>query len=130
MSAIRVPLAAIAGALCSAAIFVGLSNLVSVPFDVEPLLDARRIEFTLQRKDTPVEIKRQEKATRDPPVITPGPTRISHDEGDGNVVRFERARLDPVLRTDGPGMRGIDGDVTPIVRATPEYPPAPCQWHQ
>jgi protein TonB len=123
MFAMRVPFAALAGALFSAAIFVGLSQLVGVPFDVEPLVEARRIEYTQQRKDTPVIDKRREKVTRDPPIVTPGPTKISRGGGDGNVVRFERVRVDPVIRTDGPGLRGIDGDVTPIVRTTPEYPP-------
>ena len=125
MFAIRAPLAFGAGTLCSGALFLGLWQLVNVPFDVQRLSETPILEFTRQIRDTPLDNKRDPKVTREPQVLRPGPTKISIGGGDGGtgVIDFEAPRLEPVIARGGPNLRGIDGDVLPMVRPQPDYPP-------
>ena len=123
MVAIRIPFAVVAGALLSIALFLTLSQLVSVPFDVQRMSDAPIIQFTTQRVDTPVETRREERVQRDPPILQPGPTRISDDfGGDVGVIRLPPTRVDPIKRGDGLSLRGVDGDAMPMVRPEAVYP--------
>jgi protein TonB len=115
----------LAGTLFSVAIFVGLAQLISVPFEIPPRIDTYKIDFTAKRPDTPPVTKRDEKITRDPPTLIPdGPTVMRDDFGDDGVGRlpYERLVLERIDRTSI-GVRGVDGDVMPRVRPDPEYPP-------
>jgi protein TonB len=125
MFATRAPLAFGAGTLCSGALFLGLWQLVNVPFDAPQFSEGTIVEFTRQIRDTPPENKRDPKVTREPRVLRPGPTKISFGGGDGGTgfIGYEAPRLDPVISRGGPNLRGIDGDVLPMVRPPPDYPP-------
>jgi protein TonB len=125
MFAVRAPLAFGAGTVCSGALFFGLWQLVNVPFDAQQPHEGTIVEFTRQIKDTPPDNKRDLKVTREPPIARPGPTKISIGGGDGGtgVIDFEAPRLEPALDRGGPNLRGIDGDVMPMVRPPPDYPP-------
>ena len=54
MFAIRAPFSTIGGAVLSVALFLGLANLVSVPFNVGERTVANPIVFKTPRPDTPV----------------------------------------------------------------------------
>jgi protein TonB len=123
MFAIRVPFSVVAGALASVAIFLGLAQLVGVPFEVTQTIAAPRIDFTPQRIDTPIETKREERVKREPPTPQPeGPTFSDDFGGDIGVVRIQPQPVVALRSGEGIGLRGVDGDVIPIVRPTPEYP--------
>lgn len=126
MFAIRVPLAILAGTAISVALFLTLSQLVGVSFDASPSAQGYKIDFTPKRPDTPVVTKRDEKITREPPTLVPdGPEIITDDfrRDDFRTHGYQRPTLEPPIRNDGIGMRGVDGDVRPIVRTNPDYPP-------
>jgi protein TonB len=125
MLALRGPFSALGGALVAGAIFLGLSRLVSVPFDVPPLEDSYDINFTPQIVETSPITKREPKVEREPPVLQPEATRIGTGERDSGVtpVRFERPTIDTQRRGPGVGVAGIDTDVIPRVRVNPDYPP-------
>lgn len=127
MLAIRGPFAAIGGTLFASVLFLGLSRLVSVPFEAPPFEEGREINFTPQRVDTPPESRRDEKITRDPPTLKPdGPRLIVDDFGGGtNItsVKLIRPELDASRRGHGLSLSGVDGDVVPRVRVNPDYPP-------
>lgn len=124
MFAIRVPLAFGAGTLCSVALFLGLWQLVSVPFDTTPFLEARVVEFTRQLVDTPPDTKRDPQVTRKRPTVPPGPPDVSRGGGDGGtgVIDYAAPPIDPVIDDGGIRVSGMDGDVIPIVRPPPDYP--------
>jgi periplasmic protein TonB len=123
MATLRIPFAFVSGLLFSLAAFFGLWQLVGAPLDVRPLVEARDIVFTPQIVETPIETTREPRIVRDPPVLEPTlPTISTHDEG---VTKVSLTRP-PVTRIDPPGrtqLRGIDGDVIPVVRNNPDYPP-------
>ena len=126
MVAIRGPFSALGGALFAATLFLGLAQLVSVPFDVPPLIDADRINFTRQIVDSVVVTAREPRVEREPPIYEPGPPRLGGGERDGGIgpVPFFRPVIDRgAAGRRGIGLRGIDGDVIPVVRQNPEYPP-------
>jgi periplasmic protein TonB len=124
MFASRVPFSAFGGALFAATIFFGLAQLVSVQFDVSPPILAHDVLFTPQRIDTPVETKRKEKVERKPPVLPPGPPKGPGGDEEGAVrVPYRATPITVVVDRDGPRLRGVDGDVIPIVRPNPDYPP-------
>lgn len=126
MIATRIPGALFGGVAFSAAVFLGLSELVSVPFDAAPRVKAPTIEFTAKRTPLPPVSKRDPQAQRDPPIAQPERPRISRGYGDDNVQRVAHTRplVEPVGRNGGIAMRGVDGDAMPIVRVNPEYPPS------
>ena len=124
MLTIRIPFAAASGVLFSLVVFLGLWQLVSVPLDTGPLVEARSIEFTRQIVETPVEIKRDQKVVRQPPVLEPTAPPVNVGGGDTiDVVRFTRPTFTRVDRTGGPNLRGVDGDAVPVIRPNPDYPP-------
>jgi protein TonB len=125
MLALRGPFSALGGACVAGALFLGLSRLVSVPFEAPALEKAVRIDFTPQIIETSPVDKRAPKPKRQPPVLEPEPTRIGSPESEGafTPVSFERPKLDTVTRGGGIGVGGIDTDVIPRVRVNPDYPP-------
>jgi protein TonB len=115
----------IGGASFSIAVFVGLSQLINVPFDPAPRVEPVRIDFTAKRTTYPAQSKRDPQVVRDPPIVAPERPNISFGNGADGVRGVTSARpvLEPIGRNDGIGMRGLDGDAMPIVRVQPEYPP-------
>jgi protein TonB len=125
MLALRGPFSALGGALVAGAIFLGLSRLVSVPFDVPPLEDSYDINFTPQIVETSPITKREPKVEREPPVLQPEPTRIGGGKREAGFepVRFEPPKIGTPVRGARGGVAGIDTDVIPRVRVNPDYPP-------
>jgi len=123
MFAIRAPLALVAGTSISVALFLALSRLVSVPFDVKPAIIVR-YDFTPQIRETPIENKRDPKVERTPPpkiVIVDGPGW--DNTGVTTVVNFSRPQLAIERLGTGGLLGGADRDVLPLVRVDPDYPP-------
>jgi protein TonB len=127
MSALRLPFAASSGALVTLAVFSLLWHFVSVPIDVGTPLPSTKIDWTRMVVDTPVEVKRQEKAQRPPPPPpVPDAPQPSAIKGIDAPTMYTKATFQPtrVTRTAGMLLRP-DGEVMPIVRPPPEYPPRP-----
>src|SRR5262245_22085516 len=102
MFAIRGPLSALGGAALSTAMFLGLWQRVSVPFDVQQVAEARRIDFTPQRRDTPIVNKRDPQVTREPPIAEPDAPTLSRGDGDdGVIVEYNAPRLTPPVERTG-----------------------------
>lgn len=125
MFALRVPFAVASGALLAAAGFLGLFNLVSVPFDIQPRLAAIDLIFTPQRRDTPIENKREPKIERRLPPVIVHPDDWDHGTGGGEVTQITM-NDDVIVDIGGRGggfAVGSDRDVLPLVRVAPDYPP-------
>jgi protein TonB len=125
MHALRIPIAALAGALFTSSMFWLLWSLIETSFDVGDRAEAARIEFSRMRRDTEVATKRDEKVERERPPPTPETPRMAFSAGgiDNNV-----AQLAPVVDARGAMSRmsmtaGSDRDVIPLVRINPDYPP-------
>jgi protein TonB len=123
--ALRIPIAAFAGAVFTSAMFWLLWSLVTTSFDVGDRAQATSIEFSRMRRDTEVATKRDEKVERERPPPTPETPRIAFSAGgiDNNV-----ASLSPIVDARGAMSRmsmsaGSDRDVIPLVRINPDYPP-------
>jgi len=128
MLATRIPLATVAGVMCSLAVFLGLWRLVGVPLDVAAKDPAVEIDFTRQIVDTPVTPKPRTKPEREPRPETPDTPRV----GPGDDERVVRVLPDFIRISGSSGMgltkggglpMGVDRDVTPLVRVDPVYPP-------
>jgi len=124
MHALRIPIAALAGALFTTSMFWLLWSLIETNFDVGDRAEAARIEFSRMRRDTEVASKRDEKVERDRPPPTPETPRMALSAGgiDNNV-----ASLSPIVDARGAMSRmtmtaGSDRDVIPLVRINPDYP--------
>src|SRR5687768_11207713 len=129
LHALRIPIAALAGATFTASMFWLLWSLVTTSFDVGDTAQAARIEFSRMRRDTEVATKRDEKVERERPPPTPETPRMAFSAGgiDNNV-----AQLSPIVDARGAMSRmtmtaGSDRDVIPLVRIPPEYPPRALQ---
>jgi protein TonB len=125
MHALRIPIAAFAGALFTASMFWVLWSLIETSFDIDDRAVAARVEFSRMRRDTEVATKRDEKVERERPPPTPQTPRMAFSAGgiDNNV-----AQLSPVVDARGAMSRmtmtaGSDRDVIPLVRINPDYPP-------
>jgi protein TonB len=125
MHALRIPIAALAGALFTSSMFWLLWSLIETSFDVGDRAEAARIEFSRMRRDTEVATKRDEKVERERPPPTPETPRMAFSASgiDNNV-----AQLAPVVDARGAMSRmsmtaGSDRDVIPLVRINPDYPP-------
>lgn len=125
MHALRIPIAALAGGLFTAAMFWLLWSLIETSFEAGDRAEAQRIEFSRMRRDTEVATKRDEKIERERPPPTPETPRLAFSAGgiDNNV-----AQLAPVVDAAGAMSRmsmsaGSDRDVIPLVRINPDYPP-------
>lgn len=126
MTALRFPLAAGSGVLCTLTLFSVLLHFVSQPIDVGPIVEPFRIAFTPQIKPTPIESKRVEKPEREPPQLEPQGLKIGGPQKEG--LQPTPVRRQPIARPQGEGFRvggGSDRDVLPIVRVAPDYPPRP-----
>lgn len=124
MIALRGPFAALGGAVFSLAVFLGLWRLVNVPFDVDDVIKATTVVYTPQRRDTPLEIKRDPKVQRERPALTPSRPGITRgDEGGGITATFRPTRITPAGPTIDTTISGTDRDVLPLVRVEPDYPP-------
>jgi protein TonB len=123
MLALRIPFAAVTGALFSLAVFFGLWQLVGVPFDAGDPVIAHEINFTRQIIETPTESTRDPQIERTPPPLVP---RTPHPGG-GLVseppTEFRPTAIPIIARPTGPSMTGIDRDPIPLVRVAPDYPP-------
>ena len=124
MHALRIPIAALAGALFTTSMFWLLWSLIETNFDAGDRAEAARIEFSRMRRDTEVASKRDEKVERDRPPPTPETLRMALSAGgiDNNV-----ASLSPIVDARGAMSRmtmtaGSDRDVIPLVRINPDYP--------
>jgi periplasmic protein TonB len=124
MLALRLPFAASSGTLVTLTLFTLLWYLVSGPIDIRPTLSATTVDWTRQRVDTPVEVKRQNKTQRPPPPQVPLRPRTVGTTGVDTPTVPTRERFEPipVARPEGTPLRP-DGDVIPVVRPPPEYPP-------
>ena len=124
MHALRIPIAALAGALFTTSMFWLLWSLIETDFDVGDRATADRIEFSRMRRDTEVASKRDEKVERERPPPTPETSKMAFSQGgiDNNV-----ASLSPIVDARGAMSRmtmtaGSDRDVIPLVRINPDYP--------
>jgi TonB family protein len=126
MLTIRAPFAALGGALLSVALFLGLAELVNVPFAVEPSIPNDPQVLKRPRVETPVQTTRRQKIEREPRPLEPGVRGLTGDEDPVVVerVRYTQPRLEMLRGTRGGlNLRGFDGDVIPVVQPRPEYPP-------
>jgi protein TonB len=124
MHALRIPIAAFAGALFTSSMFWLLWSLIETSFEAGERAQVARIEFSRMRRDTEVATKRDEKVERERPPPTPETPRLAFSAGgvDNNV-----ASLAPVVDARGAMSRmtmsaGSDRDVIPLVRINPDYP--------
>lgn len=125
MVLLRASVAAVAGGLFSASLFFVLSHMISMPPDLGPTVEAKRIEFSRMRRDTQVASKRDEKIERERPPPTPELPRMAVT---GGRVENTIAQLSPVVDTRAAMSRmaltaGSDRDTLPLVRIPPDYPP-------
>jgi protein TonB len=98
-------------------------KLTNVEFDLDSV-EAVRIEFTRQVRETAAESRREEKVEREPPPATPDLPQISVNTGGvdaGLAVMAPVADVSGAL--SGLAVGGIsDRDVVPLVRINPDYP--------
>ena len=63
-----------------------------------------------------------------------GPGTPTKPDSDSDIVSIDHSPcracgrngdriVGPIVRTGGTGLRGVDGDVLPLVRPVPDYPP-------
>jgi len=124
MHALRIPLVASSGALVTLSVFTLLWHFVSVPIEVGEALPVVKIDWTRQRVETPTEVKRVEKTVRPTPPPLPNPPRVTGGSGvdPPTMIRPASVELVALQRPSGVPMRP-DGDVIPVVRPAPDYPP-------
>jgi protein TonB len=125
MHALRIPIAALAGALFTSSMFWLLWTLVETNFEAGDRAEAARIEFSRMRRDTEVATKRDEKVQRERPPPTPETPRMAFS---ASGIENNVAQLTPVVDARGAMSRmtmsaGSDRDVIPLVRINPDYPP-------
>jgi periplasmic protein TonB len=125
MVAIRGPFSALGGALFAALLFFGLWQLVDVPMVAGEKLPVIRPELMRVRPPTPIETRRDPPVQRELPLPQPGPPKLGTGAGDGlgPFVRYTPPQVEPIKDDGGFSLNGVDGDVIPRVRVTPDYPP-------
>jgi protein TonB len=121
MLAVRVPFSVGAGALFSIALFLGLWQLVSVPFDAPVREEARVIQFTANRALTPIVPRRPPRAQPPPPNIVVAAPRIPGVPNEP-IRPIPRQPADAIRPPRTAMPVGVDRDVVPIVRIDPNYP--------
>jgi protein TonB len=106
-------------------VFSLLWHFVSVPLVAGDPIATTVVNFTRLRMDTPVEVKRQDKTERPQPPKVPDAPPTGGKNVIGPPTTFQKTSFEIVRppRLAGTPMRP-DGDVVPIVRVAPEYPPA------
>lgn len=126
MVALRAPFSTLGGVVLSAALFLGLAQLVNVPLEIGERIVVDPIALKPPRVDTPlVQPTPPISIAHAAPVVAPGLPHLRVDDVDISVerVRYTRPTLVAGPGRSELGLRGIDGDVIPIVRHPPEYPP-------
>ena len=121
MVALRAPFFTLGGALISAAFFLLLWQLVSVPMVAPERAMIVVPEFERVRPDTPVEKPPRTKPTQPPPIDVIEPTGPGTRGEPITPVRPEPTPVDrpPKTRLE----LGTDRDSTPLVRINATYPP-------
>jgi len=130
----RLPIALVLGFVVTATLFSTLWALINVHFRTHSIR-ATRIEFTRLRRDTDVAtIKHEEKPKFEKPVEMPVTPQIARSNfsstGAAVAATFQvsaptidaRAGISNNL-AQGINVGGMDQDVMPLVRISPEYPP-------
>jgi protein TonB len=125
MQELRFPLAAMSGTAITVMVFALLWHFVNVRFDFK-VVKPVKIEFTVKRFDTPVEVKRPPKVTRpEPPRPHPQSVVTGRGQDAGPPTNWvEQSRPMQGLTRPRTAMEGLDRDPTPIVRIAADYPPA------
>ncbi len=121
----RLPITLLFGAGLTLAIFWVLWRLISVPTNVGTQVQATRIEFTRQRRESQVETKQEERVQRKPPPPVPTAPKMTFQSGGvDNVVASLNPDLNPGAALGKLGISGgSDTDPLPLVRIPPDYPP-------
>ena len=121
----RLPITLLLGAVLTVGMFWVLWRLISEPVDVGQQIQAQRIEFTRQRRETEVQTKEEERVQRKPPPPTPQVPKMAFSTGgvDNNVASLN-PNINPSANLGKLNLSaGSDTDVLPLVRIPPEYPP-------
>ena len=122
---VRAVVGGTAGLLLVVGMFSLLFHLVDVPFDGAAGNKALQIQFTPTRRDTEIQIKREERIEKEPPPTAPTIPQMSQSTAqvDRSVIRLQ-PELNLRGNLTGFGLAGgSDTDVLPLVRIPPEYPP-------
>jgi protein TonB len=122
MVAIRIPFSALGGTLFSAALFLGLWQLVDVQLPAFERIVVVTPEFTRVRPDSPVQPRIREKPVRPPPEPTVIPPKGPGETTTG--VTIAPPEPTTIVRPKQQGLElGVDRDTIPLVRINPDYPP-------
>ena len=129
MSILRLPFSVVAGAIFSAALFLVLYQFVNVQMDFAPAAIIDRFDYKPQKPYIPVEITRPTKIERPQTQVVPGSsTKLIADPTGPERPVLTRASFGlpgtkiELPRGRVPAPSGVDRDVIPIVRMTPDYP--------
>jgi protein TonB len=121
-TAIRFPIAFVLGFLFSAGLFWSIWVAVSGSGNFGELKQATKIDFTVLRRDTETETKREKVVQPKPQKLPDIPQISSTASGIDSAGGVSVAT--PTFDTTGMGQIsvGSDRDVIPLVRINPEYP--------
>jgi protein TonB len=124
MLAIRAPFSAVAGALLSVGLFLGLARLIDVPFPSGTFVPTPPPVLEQVRPGTEAQRNRDPRVEYEPPQRQPDVPDFVFDDFSVGVQRV-RYTPPPIDARPGHGLgpRRFDGDVIQVVQARPEYPP-------
>jgi protein TonB len=124
--ALRFPIALLAGLGVAALLYWGLWSFISGPVAKFEAVAARRIEFTRLRRDTETASRRDQKAARERPAVTPQAPKMAMMAGSASTDAVQM--LTPDVDARGAmtkltvNVGGSDRDIIPLVRINPDYP--------
>jgi protein TonB len=126
--ALRFPAAFLAGTALTGVVFFVLWTLIHTgsEFFLKEQ-EAVKVEFTRLRKDTETASRRQAKAKRDRPDITPQAPKMAFTSTSASTAAV--AMLQPEVNARAAmskmtvNVGGSDRDIMPLVRINPDYPP-------
>jgi protein TonB len=91
------------------------------------VMEAKRVEFTRLRRDTETTSKRQDKAKRERPDITPQAPKMNFASASASTDAVSMIQPEVNARAAMTKMTvnvgGSDRDIMPLVRINPDYPP-------
>jgi len=124
MLAVRAPFSALGGALLSCVMFVGLAQLVKVPFEIPDRVLVDPVVLKPPRAETPVQTTRDPKVERPPTEAKPGVPGLKTDDPRvrGRPDFYKPPPLEARPRDPASRPRGFDSDVIPVINVRPEYP--------